>query len=50
MTYMFNKSTLVLESVTLAQVIELMIEMHVNFPTGAVFDWKASENTETAHP
>jgi hypothetical protein len=35
---MFNKSALVLESVTLAQVIELVIEMLVNLPAGAVLD------------
>jgi hypothetical protein len=50
LTYVFDKSTLVLESVTLAEVVELVVEVFVNLSTGTVFDKKAAENPETTHP
>lgn len=49
-SYMFNQSTLVLEAVTLAQVVQLMVEVLVNLAGGAILDEKTAENSETAHP
>ena len=50
MTYVFNEGTLVLESVTLTEVVEFMIKVLVNLASGTVLDKKTSENSETAHP
>ena len=41
---MFDQSALVLESITLAQVVEFVIEMLVNFAGSAVFDEKTAED------
>lgn len=49
-TYMLYKSTLVLEGVTLAEMVQLVVEMLVDFAGSAIFDQKATEDTETAHP
>ncbi len=49
-TYMLNESTLVLEGVTLAEMVQLVVEMLVNFAGSAIFDQKATEDAETAHP
>ena len=49
-TYMFDESTLVLEGVTLAEVVELVVEVLVDLARSAVFDQKAAKDTETAHP
>jgi len=40
-----NQSTLVLEGVTLAQLVELVVEVLVDLAGGTVLDKKASENT-----
>jgi len=49
-TYVFNESTLVLEGVTLGEVVELVVEVLVNLSGGTVLDKKTAEDTETAHP
>lgn len=50
MTHMLNQCSLVLESVTLAQVVELVVQVLVDLARGAVFDQKTAEDSETAHP
>jgi hypothetical protein len=40
----------VLEGITLAEMVKLVVKMLVNFTSGAVLDKKASENSKTAHP
>lgn len=47
---MLNKSTLMLEGVTLAEMIQLVVEMLVDFAGSAIFDQKTAEDAETAHP
>lgn len=47
---MLNKSTLVLEGVTLAQMVQIVVEVLVDFARSAIFDQKATEDAETAHP
>lgn len=47
---MLNEGTLVLEGVTLAQVVELVVEVLVDLAGGAVLDQQTTEDTETAHP
>lgn len=42
---MFNQGALMLESVTLAQMVEFMIEMLVYFASGAILDKKAAKNS-----
>ena len=49
-TYVFDKGTLVLERVTLAQMVELVVEVFVDLATGAVLDEQTAEDSETAHP
>jgi hypothetical protein len=49
-TYVFNESTLVLEGVTLAEEVELVVEVLVDLSSGTVLDEKTAEHTETAHP
>jgi len=46
----FNKSTLVLESVTLAQMVQFVVKVLVNLSGCSVLDQKTSENSESAHP
>jgi len=38
LTYVLDKGTLVLEGVTLAQVVELVVEVLVNLAAGTVLD------------
>jgi len=45
-----NQSSLVLEGVTLAQMVEFVIQVLVDLAAGTILDEKAAENTETAHP
>lgn len=45
-----DESTLVLESVTLAQVVELVVKVLVDLASGTVADEKTTENTHAAHP
>jgi hypothetical protein len=40
----------VLEGVTLAQVVELVVQVLVDLTAGTILDEKTAENTETAHP
>lgn len=47
---MLNEGTLVLEGVTLAQVVELVVEVLVDLAGSAVLDQQTTEDTETAHP
>jgi len=47
---MLDESTLVLEGVTLAQVIELVVKMLVDLTAGTVLDEETAEDTETTHP
>lgn len=47
---MLNKGALVLEGVTLAQVVELVVQVLVDLAAGAVLDEEAAEDSEAAHP
>ena len=47
---MLNKGALVLEGVTLAQVVELVVQVLVDLAAGAVLNEKAAEDSEAAHP
>ena len=47
---MFHQGSLVLEGVTLAQVVELVIKVLVNLASGSVLDQKAAKDSESAHP
>lgn len=50
MTYVLNEGTLVLEGVTLAQVVELVVQVLVDLAGGTVADEETTENTHAAHP
>ena len=43
--YMFDESTLVLEGVTLAQLVEVVVEVLIDLAGCSVFDEKASKNS-----
>jgi hypothetical protein len=45
-----NEGTLVLEGVTLAEVVELVVEVLVDLAGGTVADEQTTENTHAAHP
>ena len=47
---MLNESALVLEGVTLAQVVELVVEVLVDLARGTVADEQTTEDTHAAHP
>lgn len=47
---MFDQRTLVLEGVTLAQLVEFVVKVFVDLAGGTVLDKKASENTQASHP
>lgn len=47
---MLNKGALVLEGVTLAQVVELVVQMLVDLAASTVLDEEAAEDSEAAHP
>lgn len=47
---MLDEGTLVLEGVTLAQVVELVVQVLVDLAGGTVADEQATENTHAAHP
>lgn len=49
-TYVFNESTLVLEGVTLGEVVELVVEVLVDLASGTVLDEKTAEDSEATHP
>jgi hypothetical protein len=46
----FNESTLVLEGVTLGEMVELVVEVLVDLSCGTVLDEETAEDSETAHP
>ena len=50
MTYVFDERTLVLEGVTLAEVVKFVVEMLVDLAGGTVLDQQAAEHAKTAHP
>ena len=47
---MLDQGTLVLEGVTLAEVVQLVVQVLVDLAGGTVLDEKTAEDTETAHP
>lgn len=47
---MLHKRTLVLEGVTLAQVVEFVVKVLVNLAAGTILDQKAAQDTQAAHP
>lgn len=47
---MLDQGTLVLERVTLAQVVQLVVQVLVDLSGGAVLDEEAAENSQAAHP
>jgi hypothetical protein len=47
---MLNQRTLVLKCVTLAEMVEFVVEVLVDFARGAVLYEKATQDTETTHP
>lgn len=47
---MFDKRTLVLEGVTLAELVELVVQVLVDLASGTVLDQETTEDTETSHP
>lgn len=47
---MFDEGPLVLECVTLAEVVELVVEVLVDLATSTVLDEEAAQDTEAAHP
>lgn len=47
---MLDEGALVLESVTLAQVVQLVVEVLVDLAAGTVLDEKTAEDTHAAHP
>ena len=47
---MLDQRSLVLEGVTLAQVVKPVVEVLVDLSRGTVLDEETAENTETAHP
>lgn len=49
-TYMFNQSALVFEGVTLAQLVQLVVQVLVNLAGGAVLDEETAENALATHP
>jgi hypothetical protein len=49
-TYVLDKRALVLEGVTLGEVVELVVEVLVDLAAGTVLDQQTAEDTETAHP
>jgi hypothetical protein len=49
-TYVLDQSALVLEGVTLAQVVQFVVEVLVNLARGTVLDQEAAKNTLAAHP
>jgi hypothetical protein len=44
-TYVLNQRTLVLECVTLAQVVEFVVEVLVDFAGGAILDEETTEDS-----
>lgn len=49
-SYVLNQSTLVLESVTLAQLVQAVVKVLVDLAGLTVLDEEPAEDTETTHP
>lgn len=49
-TYVLNQRSLVLEGVTLAQVVELVVKMLVDLTAGTVLDQETAEDAKASHP
>lgn len=49
-TYVLDEGTLVLEGVTLAEVVQLVVEVLVDLAGGTVLDEQTAEDTQTTHP
>lgn len=49
-TYVFDQSALVLEGVTLAEMVQLVIEMLVDFARSTIFHEQTAEDSEPTHP
>ena len=49
-TYVLNQRSLVLEGVTLAEVVEFVVEVLVNLAAGTILHKKAAEDSESSHP
>ena len=47
---MLNQCSLVLEGVTLAQVVEFVVQVLVDLAAGTVLDQETAKNTKAAHP
>lgn len=47
---MLNEGALVLEGVTLAQVVQLVVQVLVDLAAGTVLDEETAEDAQTAHP
>lgn len=47
---MLHQGTLVLESVTLAEVVQLVVKVLVDLAAGTVLDQETAEDTQAAHP
>jgi hypothetical protein len=45
-----NQGALVLEGITLAQVVQFVVQVLVDLARGTVLDEETAENTLTAHP
>jgi len=49
-TYVLDEGSLVLEGVTLAEMVELVVEVLVNLAAGAVLDQETAEDSLASHP
>lgn len=49
-TYVLDECPLVLERVTLAEVVELVVEVLVNLSAGTVLDKQPAEDSQATHP
>lgn len=47
---MLDQGALVLEGVTLAGVVQLVVEVLVDLAAGTILDEETAEDTETSHP
>ena len=47
---MLNQRSLVLESVTLAEVVECVVQVLVDLAAGTILDEETAEDAKTAHP
>ena len=47
---MFDQCTLVLEGVTLAELVQLVIKVLIDLSGGTILDEQASKNSKASHP